>query len=105
MRHTVHLILARKPNLILINKKKRTCHQVDFAIPADHRIKIKQNEKQKDRQISGRELNTVIHESDSDTNCCWCTWNSLQRLGKKTSGTENQRKNEDCPNYSTVKIS
>ena len=27
---TDYLIFARKPDLVLINKKKRTCHQVDF---------------------------------------------------------------------------
>ena len=34
-----HLILANRPNLIIINKKKRICKIVDFAVPADHRIK------------------------------------------------------------------
>ena len=37
--HTDHLILARRPELIIINKKKRTCKIVDFAVLADHRIK------------------------------------------------------------------
>ena len=32
----VHQILARKPNLALISKKKRTCHLVDFVILADY---------------------------------------------------------------------
>ena len=40
---TDHLIPARKPDLMLINKKKRTCHQVDFAIPAKHIVKIKES--------------------------------------------------------------
>ena len=36
--HTDHLISTRRPDLILINKKKkvRTCKIVDFAVPADH---------------------------------------------------------------------
>ena len=29
----------------LINKKKRTCHQVDFAVPIDYRLKVKVSEK------------------------------------------------------------
>ena len=33
------------------------------------------------------------HEGDGDTNCGWCTWNSPPKLGKRTGGTENQRKN------------
>ena len=34
--HTDHLISARRPDLIIINKKKRTCKIVDFAVPANH---------------------------------------------------------------------
>ena len=37
---TDHLISARRPDLIIINKKKRTCKIVDFAVPADYRIKL-----------------------------------------------------------------
>ena len=33
--HTDRLISARRPDLIIINKKKRTCKIVDFAAPAD----------------------------------------------------------------------
>ena len=43
--HTDHLISARIPDLIIINKKKRTYKIVDFAVPADHRIKLKECEK------------------------------------------------------------
>ena len=35
-----HQIPARRLDLVLINKKTRTC-LVDFAIPADHIVKIK----------------------------------------------------------------
>ena len=49
---TDHLTLARRPDLIIINKKKI----VDFAIPADHRIKLKECEK-KDKYLDfAREL-------------------------------------------------
>ena len=48
-----HQISAKRPDLIIINKKKkekkkkkkkRTCRIVDFAVPADHRIKLKECE-------------------------------------------------------------
>ena len=39
------LISARRPDLIIINKEKRICKIVDFAVPADHRIKLKECEK------------------------------------------------------------
>ena len=42
---TDHLILARRPDLARINKKLKTCRLVDFAYSADHRVKIKENEK------------------------------------------------------------
>ena len=47
---TDHLIPARRPDLIIINKKKRTCKIVNFAVPADHRIKLKECEK-KDKYL------------------------------------------------------
>ena len=51
-----HLIPARRPDLIIINKKKRTCKIVNFAVPADHRIKLKECEK-KDKYLDlAREL-------------------------------------------------
>ena len=51
-----HLILARRPDLIIINKKMRTCKIVNFAVPADHRIKLKECEK-KDKYLDlAREL-------------------------------------------------
>ena len=34
-----HYIPTRRPDLVLINKKKRTCHLMDFAVPMDHRVK------------------------------------------------------------------
>ena len=56
---TDHLIPARRLDLIMINKKKkkkRTRKIDDFAIPADHRIKLKECEK-KDKYLDlAREL-------------------------------------------------
>ena len=47
---TDHLILARRPDLIIINQKKKIFKIVDFAVPADHRIKLKECEK-KDKYL------------------------------------------------------
>ena len=54
---TDHLNSARRPDLIIINKKiKRICKIVDFAVPADHRINLKECEK-KDKYLNlAREL-------------------------------------------------
>ena len=54
--HTDHLISARRPDLIIINRNKRTWKIVDFAVPADHRIKLKEC-KTKDKYLDlAREL-------------------------------------------------
>ena len=42
---TDHLISATRPDLIIINKKERTCRIVDFAVPLDRRKKLKECEK------------------------------------------------------------
>ena len=48
--HTDNLISVKRTELIIINKKKRICKIVDFAVPADHRIKLKECEK-KDKYL------------------------------------------------------
>ena len=51
-----HLISVRQPDLVIINKKKRTCLIVDLAVPAYYRVKLKENEK-KDKYLDlAREL-------------------------------------------------
>ena len=45
------------------------------------------------------------HQTDSDNNCNWCTWNDPQRLGKEAGGVRNQRMNQDHPNYCIVEVS
>ena len=53
---TDHLIPARRPDLIIINKKKKICKIADFAVPADQRINLKESEK-KDKYLDlAREL-------------------------------------------------
>ena len=39
-----HPIPGRRSDLVLI-EIKRTCHQVDLALPTDHRVKIKASKK------------------------------------------------------------
>ena len=50
---TDHLISARRPNLLIIKKKKKKIifKIVDFAVPAGHRIKMKECEK-KDKYLN-----------------------------------------------------
>ena len=97
-------ILARRPDPGLINKK-RTDYHVDFAIPVDYCMKIKESEK--DCQVLGscqRTKRAVEYESDGYINCSWYTWNSPKRLEKMTWGIGNQRKNQNHPDHGIVKI-
>ena len=42
---TAHSITARIPDLILVNKKKRTSHLLEFTFLAGYRMKVKESEK------------------------------------------------------------
>ena len=53
---TEPLIPARRSDLIIINKKKRICKIVDFAVPADHKINLKECEKKNKYLDLAREL-------------------------------------------------
>ena len=93
---TDHLISARRPDLVIINKKKRTCQTEDFAFSADHRVKLKENEKRDKYQDLAREL--------KDTNYNLYSWYSHQRIDTETRRFGNKRMSEDHPNYSIIKI-
>ena len=62
---TDHRISARKPVLIIINKKEITCRIVDFTVPWHHEVNLKECEK-KDKYLDlARELKkNVEHEND-----------------------------------------
>ena len=53
---TYHLLSARRPDLLIINKKKRICKIVDFTVSADLRIKLKECEKKDKYHNLAREL-------------------------------------------------
>ena len=46
-----HNIEARSPDLIIVDKEKNTCQIVDFAIPADHRVEMKEREEREKYQL------------------------------------------------------
>ena len=72
--HTNHQIWARRLDLIIIDKSYKF---VDFAVPADHRIKLKECEK-KDKylDLAWELIKTMEYAGDNYTNCNWCVWNS-----------------------------
>ena len=65
----VHLIQVKRSDLVLINKKKRTYHQVDFAPASDYKMKIKESKKLDKLLDHARKLKKVLeHERDIETN-------------------------------------
>ena len=49
-----HVIEAWRPYLVVVDKKRRTCKIIDFAIPGDSRIEGKEKEKiEKYQDLSG----------------------------------------------------
>ena len=53
---TDQLIPARRPDLIIVNKKKRIRKIDDFAVPADHRKNLKESERRDNYLDLAREL-------------------------------------------------
>ena len=53
---TDHIIEARRPDLIIINKEEKKCTIVDFAVPYDSRVETKQREKTEKYQDLRREI-------------------------------------------------
>ena len=78
---TDHVILARRPDLEIIREKMTTYRIVDFAVPTEHRVKIKENEKRNKYLDLARELKKLC---DGGTNCKWCTRNDHKKHGKGT---------------------
>ena len=101
---TDHLISAKRPDLGIVNKKRKK-NLPSFAVSAYHLVKLKENEK-KDKNLDlARELKkTMEHESDSDTNCNWCTWHSHKRISTGTVWLRNKNTSRDHSNYSIVEI-
>ena len=92
-------ISARRPDLVIINKIKRTCKIVDFASPDDHRIKLKEGEKKDKHKGTEKTMEPV---GNNYTNRDWCFWYCHQRIIKGTKGLGSRRTSEDHPNYNII---
>ena len=53
---TDHVIEARRPDLVLVDKKEIICKIIDFAVPGDSRIEEKEKDKTEKYQDLGRGL-------------------------------------------------
>ena len=60
---TDHLISARRPDLMIINNKKRICRIVDLAFPVNHSTNLKERKKKdKDLDLTRDLIKTLEHE-------------------------------------------
>ena len=55
---TDHVIEARRPDLVVVDKKERNCKIIDFAVPGDSRIEEEKDKIEKYQDL-GRELQKI----------------------------------------------
>ena len=79
---------------------------MDFAVPVDYRIELKECEMRDEYCNLVRELKKkpVEYESDNYTIYNWCSGYSHQMIGTRTGALSNNGMGGDCRNYSIVEI-
>ena len=55
-----HVIEAQRRDLVVVDKKERSCKIIDFAVPGDSRIQEKEKDKMEKNQDMGRELQKIF---------------------------------------------
>ena len=105
---TDYLNLARRLDLLAIKKKHKTKQNKTKNKPYNGlwhpsgRL-LSENQRKRDKYLDlAKELRKL--KGNGNTNCKWCAWNGLQRLGKGTGRIGNLSKNRDYPNNSIVDI-
>ena len=56
---TNHVVETRRPDLIVVDEKKRSCKIIDFAVPGNSTIEEKEKDKIENYQVLGRELQKI----------------------------------------------
>ena len=56
---TDHIIQARRPDIVLVNKQERTCQLIDVACPADRKVVEKEEENIEKYRDLAREVATL----------------------------------------------
>ena len=75
-------------------KKKKTYLIVDFAVPANHKVKLKESEKRYRYQDPARDLRNMKHKVLGGTCYNWCARYSHKRICKETERLGNKKKVE-----------
>ena len=97
---TDHLILARRPDLIIINKKKENLQNCGLCYPSWPQNKIESEKKDKYLDLA-RELKKLW---DMKVTIDWCFWYSHQRIIKGTGGLGSWRISGDHPNIALLRM-
>ena len=80
---------------------------MNFTVPVEHRMKINKENEKTDKYLDlAKELEEAVeYDGGSETNYTYCFWDGLQGVKRETGWIEDQRKNQNHPNYSTYKTS
>ena len=98
---TNHLISARWPDLVIINKKRELA-KLWTLLSRLTRVKMKESERKiRTWTLLGK---TVEYESHDDTNCDSYSWYSHQRICTRSGGLGNKKIRGDHPNYWIIEI-
>ena len=105
---TDNLISARRPDLIILNEKKKkmkTCKIVDFAVPANHRVKLKECEKRDKYLDLARELKKLLNIKVTIIPIVIGALGTVTKgLVQIFGGLGNNGTGGDCQKYSIVEI-
>ena len=78
---TDHVIEARRPDLVVVDKKERSCKIIDLAVPGDSRIEEKEKDNIEQYQDLGRDLQKIwngkVKIMPLDVGCVGAIPNSL----------------------------
>ena len=78
---------------------------MDFAVPADHKVKLKESENRDKYLELARDLKkTLEHECNSDIRCNKFTCYNPQRIGKRTGRLGYKKTSRDHSDDSIIKI-
>ena len=79
--HTDREVTANRPNIIIKNKKEKTCTLIDMAIPADRNVVQKEAEKKLKYKSLCIEIQPIVEPEMYDrTSNNWSHWNSNKKL-------------------------
>ena len=67
---TDHVMEARRPDSFVVDKKERSCKIIDFSVPGDSKIELKEKDKIEKYQDLGRKLQKYgILKEDHTISC------------------------------------